>query len=133
MKFEMKMMKMIMLVGIETGKSSPIKINFGFDFLPILCLVIHVNVERDGRGDALRETGPTEMFRDESCLGPSALCPCGACGTPLKEVLFREGSRGGCVPATPLISPGQWLAGPVQPPDTLSLPNVKKIKLPLRK
>lgn len=82
MKFEMKMMKMIMLVGIETGRSSPIKINFSFDFLPILCLVIHVNVERDGRGDALRKTGLTETFRDESCLGSSALCPCGACGHP---------------------------------------------------
>lgn len=33
----MKMMKMILLVGIESGKSSPIKLNFSFGFLPI-CL-----------------------------------------------------------------------------------------------
>lgn len=31
----MKMMKMILLVGIESGKSSPIKLNFSFGFLPI--------------------------------------------------------------------------------------------------
>lgn len=56
-------MKMIMVVGRDNGRSSPIKINFSFSFFPISLSSNLCRCRERWRGDELRKARLEELFR----------------------------------------------------------------------
>lgn len=63
-------MKMIMVVGRDNGRSSPIKINFSFSFFPISLSSNLCRCRRGGRGVKKSSAGRAVQMRDS--LRPGA-------------------------------------------------------------